>query len=66
MVTLQFNSTKESKCESKMFVHANASNELYICIEFDDQMFGAICLDKQTAIKFAKEVRKQISYLEDK
>lgn len=42
---------------------SNTRNEIYIKIEmpFFEKTF--ICLDRETAIKFHRELKKQISYL---
>jgi hypothetical protein len=40
------------------------SNELFVSINMGTSEEFFISLDKQTAIKFSKEIRKQISYLE--
>jgi hypothetical protein len=66
---LVFHSTERSESSTNLIVRANQFNELYIEIA-DPQAqhhlnFQYICLDKQTAIKFSKELRKQISFLED-
>ena len=66
MVTLEFHSTERSGIESTMQVYKNTENEIYLIVEIDEMCWGSICLDKETAIKFSKELRKQISYLEDK
>lgn len=65
MVTLDFHSTIRSKANSKLRAYCNAENELYIEIEHDDYPSSHICLDKETAIKLAKEIRKQISFIKD-
>ena len=39
-------------------------NQLYISIEYSDEVLGNLLLDKQTAIKFSKELRKQIALLD--
>lgn len=66
-VKLIFSGTEQSSTEStQLQVYANSKNELYI--EINDNYIlpcCCICLDKETAIKFSKEIRKQISYLED-
>ncbi len=65
MVTLDFHSTERSKVNSKLRAYYNAENELYIEIEHDDYPASYVCLDKETAIKLAKEIRKQISFIKD-
>ena len=66
MITLYFHSTDRNESESRLRCFANNHNELFIEIDDDD---GAppsyMCLDKDTAIKLAKEIRKQVSFLED-
>ena len=65
MVTLDFHSTETSKVNSKLRAYHNSSNELFIEIEHDDCPAAFVCLDKETAIKLAKEIRKQISFITD-
>lgn len=66
-VKLIFSGTKQSSTElTNLQVYANSNNELYIEINDNDVLPSCcICLDKETAIKLSKEIRKQISYLED-
>lgn len=54
----------ESATELKLF--ANSQNKLYISInQFPNSSEGSfITLNRDTAIKLSKELRKQISYLE--
>lgn len=69
MVTLDFHSTEKSKVKTALRTFSNQSNEIFIEIEDTsvDHEYGFqfVCLDKETAIKLAKEIRKQISFLED-
>lgn len=67
-VELKFTSTERSEIETELILHFNDYNEIYIEIkdpecahDWDSQY---IFLDKQTAIKLAKELRRQISLLE--
>ena len=62
-----FKSTNRSKLNSEMFLLINDFNEIFIDIYYkDDEYDGrAIVLEKQSAIKLAKELRKMISFLED-
>lgn len=61
-VRLVFNGTKRSDTqETELDVFANASNEIYISIE--DNHPQHICLDRETAIRLVKELKKQIGYL---
>ena len=68
-VELKFTSTERSTQQSELKIHCNPYNEVYIHIKeiecSHDYCFQHICLDKQTAIKLAKELRRQISMLED-
>ena len=68
-VRLIFGGTKKSDTtEHSLQVFANDKNELFISIDMNMQHdFGEafICLDKSTAIKLSKEIRKQIALLED-
>lgn len=67
-VELKFTSTERSEIETKLTLHFNVYNEIYIEIKdpecAHDWDYQYICLDKETAIKLAKELRKQISMLE--
>lgn len=67
-VQLKFFGTDESETqEHELFIYANQRNEIYISIDSDtnsEYHLGYICLDKETAIKFSRELRKQISFLE--
>ena len=51
--------------EEELLLYANDSNKIFICIEMGDFPSRFITLNKATAIKLAKELRKQISYLEE-
>jgi hypothetical protein len=51
--------------QTELQVYHNVSNEIFIQIEDEDRPPSWICLDKETAIKFSKELRKQISYFEN-
>ena len=52
--------------ETELVVFANDHNEIFLEIQMHDCYSSFITLDKSTAIKLAKELRKQISYLEDR
>lgn len=55
--------------DTSIMAWVNDNNQLYIQIaEKDGSDFGIpafVVLDKRTAIKFAKELRKEISFFED-
>lgn len=56
------------KNESVLNVYAGPNNTLNITInqfEDDDSQLRYVSLDKSTAIKLSREIRKQISFLED-
>lgn len=67
-VELNFKGTEQSgKNDYALQVYATASNELLISLDDLDSDFSryiSICLDKDTAIKFSKELRKQIALLD--
>jgi hypothetical protein len=66
-VNLTFSGSEKSETQEhslKMF--HNTKNEIYLTIEMPDQHeLNFVCFDKETAIKFSKELRKQISYITD-
>lgn len=66
---LVFQSTERSEISTNLVVRNNQFNEIYIEIadskSYHDYNFQYICLEKDAAIKLAKELRKQISFLED-
>lgn len=66
---LVFQSTERSEIETNLIVRNNQFNEIYIEIadpkSEHDYNYQYICLEKDAAIKLAKELRKQISFLED-
>jgi len=62
-----FKSTDRSQLYSELFLTINDYNEIFIDVynqnDVGDGM--AIMLEKESAIKLAKELRKMISFLED-
>jgi hypothetical protein len=46
-------------------VQVTSFNELFIEINTEGFPPSYVCLDKETSIRLAKELRKQISFLED-
>jgi alpha-D-ribose 1-methylphosphonate 5-triphosphate synthase subunit PhnI len=66
---LIFQSTERSDVSTNLIVRCNQFNEIYIEIanpaSHQEFNFQFICLEKQSAIKLAKELRKQISFMED-
>lgn len=62
-VKLIFQGTERSETyDDELQVFTNTFDELTVII--NGSHLTMICLDRETAIKFAKEVRKQISYME--
>jgi len=59
---LKFLSTDESELTTELEVFINTKGFLTIKIEGDGLQL--ICLEKESAIKLAKEIRKQISFME--
>jgi plastocyanin domain-containing protein len=51
--------------ETELTLFANKNNDIYIDIDMGGYPPSFIAINKQTAIKLSKELRKQISYLED-
>ena len=64
-VKLLFYGDASHKCETTSIeAFANQSNGLYICIEDREHSgFDHIVLDKETAIRLVKEMKRQISFL---
>jgi hypothetical protein len=65
MVKLQFHGTKYCIENTYLEVNANLKNEISISINnLDNELENSyISLDKETAIKLSKELRKQISLI---
>ena len=64
MVKLVFYGSKQSETDDvELVAYCNVHNEIFIEISSDYP--AHIVLDKQTAIKFSKELRKQIASIED-
>jgi len=51
--------------QTEMQMYVNSDNQIYIYIDLNDGLFGYICLDKQTAIKFSKDLKREISYIKE-
>lgn len=63
-VKLLYCGTEKSQTENYTLVmYANSNNEIYISIDSEDEQPSFICLDRSTAIKLSKELRKEISNL---
>lgn len=66
-VKLIFSGTTESETsETELQCFANVNNEIYISISTKEGFpeLQSIALDKKTAIRFHRELKKQISFLE--
>jgi hypothetical protein len=62
---LVFIGTEKSNSEEHELVcYHNTNNEIYINISAPDFRDVFICLDKSTAIKLHRELKKQISFIE--
>ena len=61
-----FCSSEKSDVNFEMECFKNARNEIYIQIKNpeNEHEFMFICLDRKTAIKFSKLLRREISYIE--
>jgi hypothetical protein len=68
-VKLIFGGSDKYDClEQTIECYVNADGGLYINITYDDLEYDDVrytVLDKQTAIKLSRELRKQISLMED-
>lgn len=63
---LIFQGTSKSKTEEhELQIFYNTNNEIYISIELKNEYPSFICLDKPTAIKLHRELKKQISYMRE-
>lgn len=63
--TLVFNGTKASATEeTELRVYANTNDEIYLCIKENDSISNHICLDRATAIKLHRTLKREISYLQ--
>ena len=57
-------SEKSSTTETELQVFYNTKNEIYLSIDMGHICPSFICLDKSTAIRFHRELKKQISFIE--
>ena len=65
-VKLLFCGTENSETNDRhLECFRNVNNEIFIQITPPDHYFNWICLDKSTAIKLHRELKKQISFLND-
>lgn len=65
MVKLVFYGTSDSGTqENELELFVNAKNEIFISIADPGYPGTHICLDRETAIKLSKELRKQIALIQ--
>lgn len=67
-VKLRFYGTESSETqEHYLEAFCNVHDQLYIQVGVKDQEFytGFICLDKPTAVRLVRELKRQISFLTD-
>jgi hypothetical protein len=65
MVRLIFHGTHRSETnQNEISVFANVHDEIYLQVKQNDYQNIHICLDRETAIKLSKELRKQIALIE--
>ena len=63
-VKLIFQGTERSKTdETELEVFANVYNEIVINLDCVNQEWSQICLDRSTAIRLVRELKKQIGFL---
>ena len=65
---LIFCGTDESQSETfELQAYCNLRKELFIQIDHRDDVYPAsfICLDRETAIKLSKEIRRQIALMSE-
>lgn len=63
-VKLEFYGTEKSQTEDYTLVaYSNVNNEIYISIDMGDTAPNFICLDKPTAVRLVRELKKQIGNL---
>lgn len=64
-VTLVFSGTEKSKTQKHTLVcYHNTLNDIFIEITDDTDLSSFICLNRSTAIKLHRELKKQISFME--
>jgi hypothetical protein len=64
-VLLKFYGTEQSKTEEHSLVaFSNTNNEIYLSVQIPNNYPSFICLDKSTAVRLVRELKKQIGNLE--
>jgi len=65
-VKLIFSGTEQSESQDhKLCCFVNTNNEIYLELDIEGLTPHFICLDKSTAIKFAKTLRTEINKIQD-
>lgn len=65
-VKILFQGTERSQTdETELEVFANVQNEIFISIEDGSYPGNFICLDKATAVRLVRELKKQIGFLSE-
>jgi len=65
-ILLKFYGTEKSKTdEHSLVAFSNTNNEIYLSIEIPNNYPSFICLDKSTAVRLVRELKKQIGNLEN-
>ena len=65
-VKLVFSGTQVSETnDHNLECYVNWRNEIYLSVDIDSLPTHFICLDKSTAIKFAKTLRTEINKIQD-
>jgi hypothetical protein len=63
-VILKFYGTEKSKTEEHSLVaYSNTNNEIYISIDYPNSEQSFICLDKSTAVRLVRELKREIGNL---
>jgi hypothetical protein len=64
-IRLKFYGTEKSETEEHSLVaYCNINKEIYLCIDMPNYEQSFICLDKSTAVRLVRELKKHIGYLE--
>ncbi len=59
-----YGSEKSGTDEHSLVAYSNVHNEIYLCIDMPSFESSFICLDKSTAVRLVRELKKQIGNLE--
>lgn len=64
MVSLKFHCKLQKSDFLELEIISSDSLHISVSEEYEEQQISSIVLDRQTAIKFSKELRKQIALLD--